>query len=70
MTTELDTSLPSTRQIQTLISEKPTVEVKLLTGDLITGQVRWQDPNCIAIAAQDGGTLQIWFHAIAYVKRL
>lgn len=70
MTTELNTSLPSIRQIQNFISEKPTVEVKLVTGDLIVGQVRWQDPNCLAIAAQDGGTLQIWFQAIAYIKRL
>jgi host factor-I protein len=68
MTTELDTGLPSTRQIQNLVRTKQDVEVKLLTGDLIHGQLRWQDPQCIAVATGDGAVLQIWFHAIAFVK--
>ncbi|MBD0334871.1 MAG: RNA-binding protein hfq [Cyanobacteria bacterium Co-bin13] len=68
MTTELDTGLPSTRQVQNLVRTKQNVEVKLMTGDLISGQLRWQDPQCIAVATADGAVVQIWFHAIAYLK--
>lgn len=49
MSIELDTGLPSTRQIQTIIREEKEVEMKLSTGDLLTGKVRWQDPHCICI---------------------
>ncbi|MBD0268891.1 RNA-binding protein hfq [Pseudanabaena sp. FACHB-2040] len=68
MTTELDTGLPSTRQIQNLLRTKQNIEVKLMTGDLISGQLRWQDPQCIAVSTADGAVVQIWFHAIAYLK--
>lgn len=64
----IDTGFPSTRQIQNLIREKKTVEVKLVTGDLISGQVRWQDPQCLAITTPEGAVVQIWFHAIAFIK--
>lgn len=69
MTTELDTGFPGTRQIQTLIREKQTVELKLLTGDLLIGQLRWQDPQCVCISTEDGSTFQVWMHAIAFLKR-
>ncbi|HEY9735391.1 MAG TPA: RNA-binding protein hfq [Trichocoleus sp.] len=68
MTTEIDTGLPSTRQIQNLLRNKQSIEVKLTTGDVIQGKLRWQDSNCIAISTADGATMQIWFHAIAYLK--
>ncbi|NET15744.1 MAG: RNA-binding protein hfq, partial [Okeania sp. SIO1H6] len=43
---DFDTSLPSVRQIQTYITEKKEVELKLITNDLHVGKVFWQDPNC------------------------
>lgn len=68
MALELDTGLPSTRQLQTLIREGQPVELKLLTGDLVIGRVRWQDPNCICLADQQDQSTLIWRQAIAYVK--
>ncbi len=67
MALELETGLPSTRQIQTLIRDEQMVELKLLTGDSVTGKVRWQDPNCICLMDQDQPVL-IWRQAIAFVK--
>ncbi len=49
MTIDLETGLPSTRQIQTLIREDREVELKLITNDLLTGKLRWQDPHCICL---------------------
>jgi host factor-I protein len=64
---EFEAGLPSTRQVQNLIRSKQTVEVKLTTGDIIQGQIRWQDPNCISLEAE-GTSIQVWSHAIAYIK--
>jgi host factor-I protein len=64
---ELETGLPSVRQIQGFIKEGEQVELKLVTQDLMSGQLRWQDPNCLCLITQDGPTI-IWRHAIAYIK--
>lgn len=70
MATEMDTGLPSVRQIQSLIRDKRNVEVKLMTGDIITGQMVWQDVTCCCLATSDGARFQIWYHAIAFLKPL
>jgi host factor-I protein len=68
MVTELDTGLPSTRQIQTLIREEQEVELKLLTNDLITGKIRWQDTSCVCLVDHYEQPVVIWRQAIAYMK--
>ncbi|MBE9049928.1 RNA chaperone Hfq [Nostocales cyanobacterium LEGE 11386] len=68
-TTEFDTSLPSIRQLQDLIKQTAVVEFKLVTGDLLTGQVSWQDPNCVCIVDDHSQQTTIWKHAIAYFKK-
>jgi host factor-I protein len=68
MALELDTGLPSTRQIQTLIREEKEVELKLLTNDLITGKIRWQDTSCICLVDHYDQPTVIWRQAIAYMK--
>ncbi len=68
MTAELETGLPSIRQIQNLIRETKEVEIKLLTGDLLSGKVRWQDPHCISLTDQYDQDTLIWRAAIAYLK--
>jgi len=76
---ELDITLPSTRHVHQLIrnvqnTDSPkTVEVKLVTGDVITGIVKWIDAHCICVDLQQQGqsktsTMLIWHHAIAYIK--
>jgi host factor-I protein len=67
MSIELDTGLPSTRLLQTYLRDKRAVEIKLVTGDTMTGTLSWQDPVCICLAMNDEPTL-IWRSAIAYVK--
>lgn len=64
---EFETGLPSVRQIQSFIKEGQTVEVKLLTGDLLLGTLRWQDQNCVCLS-QDEQPVIVWRHAIAYLK--
>ncbi|MEA5572819.1 Hfq-related RNA-binding protein [Calothrix sp. UHCC 0171] len=68
MLTDFDTSLPSIRQVQNLIKDTATVELKLLTGDILTGKILWQDPQCVAIADQNGQKTTVWKQAIAYIK--
>ncbi len=65
---EFDTGIPSVRQIQGLIKEGKEVEVKLLTQDVLIGQLRWQDPDCLCLITQDGLPTLVWRQAIAYVK--
>jgi host factor-I protein len=68
MTTELETGLPSIRQIQTLIREEKEVELKLITNDLLTGKMRWQDQNCICLIDHYDQPTIIWRNAIVYLK--
>jgi len=68
MTVELETGLPSIRQIQNLIRETKEVELKLVTGDLLAGKIRWQDSHCIAITDQSNQDTIVWRQAIVYLK--
>ncbi|MFM7365416.1 MAG: Hfq-related RNA-binding protein [Cuspidothrix sp.] len=67
---QFDTSLPSTRQVQRCIKEKITVEFRLITGDLITGRIFWQDHNCISVLDDNNEQITVWRQAIAYMKLL
>ncbi|HIK04047.1 MAG TPA: RNA chaperone Hfq [Trichormus sp. M33_DOE_039] len=66
--TDFDTSLPSIRQVQTLIKNTGTVEFKLVTGDLLKGRILWQDPSCVCIMDENSQQITIWKSAIAYLK--
>lgn len=68
MATELDTNLPSIRQIQTLIREGKEVEAKLVTDDLLVGKIRWQDTQCLCLVDQYDQPTIIWRQAMVYIK--
>ncbi len=68
MLTEFDTSLPSIKQVQSLIKEKTSIELKLITGDVIAGQLLWQDLQCFCIISEDNQKTTVWKQAIAYLK--
>jgi host factor-I protein len=68
MTTELETGLPSTRQVQDLIKEGKEVEIKLSTNDLLVGKLRWQDSHCICLLDHYDQPTIIWKQAIVFVK--
>lgn len=67
MSTALEFGLPSTRHLQHCIRDKTTIEVKVTTGDVITGTLKWQDPDCLSVEAA-GGVVLIWRQAIVYLK--
>ncbi|NET00516.1 MAG: RNA-binding protein hfq [Sphaerospermopsis sp. SIO1G1] len=66
--TEFDTTLPSIRQLQNWIKDKTPVEFKLMTGDVITGKIFWQDINCVCIINDNEEKITVWKFAIAYMK--
>jgi host factor-I protein len=68
MITEFDTTLPSIRQIQNLIKQTMPMEFKLLTGDVLTGKILWQDPHCVCIVDESSQQTTVWKQAIAYFK--
>ncbi|RMF22705.1 MAG: RNA-binding protein hfq [Cyanobacteria bacterium J083] len=65
--TELDTNLPSIRQIQNYIKEQKTVEVQLTNSNLV-GQILWQDPDCICLIDTNNKPTTIWRQAIVYIQ--
>lgn len=65
---DFDTGLPSTRKMQTLIRDQQSVEVKVTTGDTLTGSLTWQDANAICVKGADGEDVILMRAAIAYVK--
>ncbi len=68
MTTELNITLPSVRQVQTLIKDNTEVEVKLSTNDLLVGKLRWQDEQCVCLVDHYDQPTVIWKQAIVFVK--
>ena len=66
--TEFQTGLPSIRQIQGFIKEATLVQMRLLTNELLTGRVRWQDQHCICLLDDTDNPIVISRHAIAYIK--
>ncbi len=68
MKSEFDTTLPSIRQVQTLIKEATIVELKLVSGDLLTGKIGWQDQNCLCLLDHNNQSTIVWRQAIAYLK--
>jgi host factor-I protein len=66
---ELDINQPSTRQMQQIIKEKSSLEIKLVTGDVFNGQLTWQDTDyfCLLLAG-DKSKIVINRSAVVYIK--
>ena len=67
MSSEFETGLPSTRLLQTYLRDKRPVEVRLVTGDTLSGAISWQDPNCICLDVEGEPTL-VWRSALVSLK--
>jgi host factor-I protein len=65
---QLETGLPSVRQIQTMIKDKKQVEVKLINNDSVEGKISWQDSDCLCLMDDDKRPTIVWRQAIAYLK--
>ncbi len=68
MASELETGLPSIRQIQRLIKDAKETTFKLISGEELVGTVMWIDPNCVCLKDKQGESLLLWLQAIAYIK--
>ncbi|MFB2875948.1 Hfq-related RNA-binding protein [Floridanema aerugineum] len=68
MTSAFDTNLPSVRQVQSIIKSQKRVELKLLSGEVLSGILRWQDQNCLAIIDDSNQQTLVWRQSIAYLK--
>ena len=68
MASDYDTALPSIRQVQSLIKSQIVVEMKLMTGDSLTGRLGWQDSNCVCLIEESDRSTTIWRQAIAYLR--
>ncbi len=65
---EFNTDLPSIRKVQSYTKDKNSVEIKLLTNDVLAGTILWQDPNCLCLQDQNNQQILIWRHAIAFIR--
>ena len=68
MAVDMTTGQPSIRQLQTLIRDEQQVEVKLSTGDVLTGKLRWQDSDCVCIIDDSNQAAIVWRTALVYLK--
>ncbi len=68
MKSDFDIALPSIKQVQTLIKDGKAVEVKLLSGDLLSGKLLWQDQTCMCLVDTSEQSITIWRQAIAFIK--
>jgi host factor-I protein len=66
---ELDINQPSTRQIQQLIKDKNTLEIKLVTGDVLKGQLAWQDADYLCLREGEQKII-VGKTALVYIKPL
>lgn len=68
MAVDMKTGQPSIRQLQTLIRDEQRVEVKVSTGDVLTGKLRWQDSDCICIIDDSSQAAIVWRTSLVYLK--
>lgn len=68
MKSDFDVASPSIKQVQMLIKEAKAVEVKLLSGDLLSGRLLWQDQTCVCLVDISEQSITIWRQAIAFIK--
>ena len=68
MKSDFDVASPSIKQVQMLIKEAKAVEVKLLSGDLLSGRLLWQDQTCVCPVDTSEQSITIWRQAIAFIK--
>lgn len=68
MKSDFDVASPSIKQVQTLIKDGKAVEVKLLSGDLLSGKLLWQDQTCMCLIDNSEQSITIWRQAIAFIK--
>ncbi|MGF1481976.1 MAG: RNA-binding protein hfq [Cyanophyceae cyanobacterium] len=65
---ELNTGLPSTREIQNLIRNEQSVELKLVTDERLVGKIAWQDPTCLCLIERNEQSTLVWRQALVYLK--
>ncbi len=64
----LDTTIPSTRIFQRLIQEQTTVEIKIITDELLIGKIKWIDSDCFCLLDNFNVEIYILRNAVCYIK--
>jgi host factor-I protein len=66
---EVESNFPSFRLLQGYIKDRRDIEMKLLTGEVMSGKVFWQDVHCICLqVGESEQPLLVWRQAIAYIQ--
>ena len=47
---------------------RTVLSVKLLSGEVIEGAIRWQDPLALRLVQSDRSEVTVYFHSIAYYR--
>ncbi|MDX2271456.1 MAG: RNA-binding protein hfq [Cyanobacteriota bacterium] len=66
---EFNPGLPSIRWLQKALQDRQSLEIKLINGEVLLGQLKWQDPDCIYFALDTGSEILLWKQAVAYIKK-
>ncbi|MFM7613638.1 MAG: Hfq-related RNA-binding protein [Synechococcales cyanobacterium] len=66
---ELSPGTPSVRQLQAIIREQRLIELKLVVGEVLKGQLVWQD-NLFLNLRSEGQSYMVSRLAIAYIQLL
>jgi host factor-I protein len=64
----LDTTIPSTRIFQRMIQEQTTVEIKIITDELLIGKMKWLDSDCLCLLDNFNVEIYIMRSAVCYIK--
>lgn len=65
---EFHTGQPSTRRLQKSIQEKSAIQITLVSGETLQGQVIWQDGDCICLRDESRQDVMVWRTAVLYIK--
>lgn len=66
---EVESNYPSFRLLQGYIKDSQTIELKLLTGEVVAGTLIWQDVHCLCLQSGEPPTSTlVWRQAIAYIQ--
>ena len=68
MSEPLNSGLPSTRWLQSPIKDKIAVELKLISGESLSGHLLWQDPQYLCLQEPSKISVLVLRQAIAYIR--
>ncbi|MEI6380786.1 MAG: RNA-binding protein hfq [Cyanobacteriota bacterium ELA615] len=66
---EFDTGSPTVRHIQSYIRENSIVEIQMSTGEIFSGNILWQDGECICLILKtQQKKVLLWRQSLVYIR--